>query len=372
MGTTYDPTNYRHYTAQRYRCCGSCGLRQKDLQHRVLPRPTWAHHLAVYAVNQEPPFAIQIEPVEGCSLACSFCALQSIRDNGAETATGTHGKNSAPYRFMTSDTAQAIANGIRISKWNPRIELAMHGEPTMHPDLHHIISVLRGHLPKHYIMLTTNGSGLLKEGAVAKLFNAGLDTLAWDEYKHATWNEKVYEVLWNYTIDNLIPFWKYPEVKEANPHHRYKGQRVIIINDISDNTDGTHKITNQGGNSGPRESLEQRCAKPFRELSIRWDGNVALCCDDWKGQYKIGNVHDMPLDALWNHPRFDAARRFLWRGMRADLTPCNGCNVRTYRNGLLPDKKGKLHMPAITDETYKLAKQAIGGKVFSIKLKRGD
>jgi MoaA/NifB/PqqE/SkfB family radical SAM enzyme len=145
--------------------------------------------------QQEPPFAVQVEPVEGCSLACSFCALQTIRDNGADAQLGIHGKNSAPYRLMTLPTARRIASEIARLGWNPRVEFAMHGEPTMHPFLHSIIEEFRKALPKHYLMVTTNGSGLIKKGRVEMLFAAGLDTLAWDEYKHATWNAQVFDNL---------------------------------------------------------------------------------------------------------------------------------------------------------------------------------
>ena len=50
---------------------------------------------------QEPPFCIQFELTEGCNLACSFCGIQGIRDNGAHGPSNTTGKNSKPYKFMT-------------------------------------------------------------------------------------------------------------------------------------------------------------------------------------------------------------------------------------------------------------------------------
>jgi hypothetical protein len=75
---------------------------------------------------------------------------------------------------------------------------------------------------------------------------------------------------------------------------------------------------------------------------------------------------------LWNHPRFDAARRYLYRAERGEIGVCSGCNVRTYRNGLLPDKMGKskMFMPDATSRAF--VKAAQGNKVFSIKLQRGD
>lgn len=309
-------------------------------------------------MKQDAPFAVQLEPAEGCTLACSFCALQTIRDNGADWRTGMHGKSSPPYKFMHVDTVRAVARGIAALGWNPRIEFAMHGEPTAHPDLAGLIAVVRAALPRAYILLTTNGSGLTKPGRIGTLFDAGLSTLAFDNYKHAPWSARVLAELINYTNDEFVALYRYPAHKAGNPHQRAPGLRVVIMQDISQNTDGTHQLTNQGGLVGAEESSEQRCAKPFRELSIRHDGTVALCCDDWRGQYVIGNVLELGIEGVWQHPRFEAARRVLYRGERAFLAPCAGCNVRTYRNGLLPDKFGKKEMPAPNDATMKLIGEA--------------
>jgi radical SAM protein with 4Fe4S-binding SPASM domain len=319
---------------------------------------------------QEPPFALQVEAAEGCSLACSFCALQSIRDNGANAETGTHGKNSAPYRFMKRETARRLASEVVRLAWNPRWEFAMHGEPTMHPDLPGLVREVRTALPKASIMVTSNGSGLLKPERLFDLLHAGINTLVLDDYKHAPgWVAKITELLDMCSV----PFTYYPDDLTVSPHARHSGQRIVVICDISDNASGNHQLTNQGGCSfnGLKEPLAERCAKPFRELSVRWDGNVALCCDDWRGEYKIANVLSMPLDDVWNHPHFDAARRRLYAKDRA-FGPCKGCDVRTYRNGLLPDKMGKEAMPAPDTASEAHLRAAMRGRVFSIKLGKGD
>lgn len=324
-----------------------------------------------------PPYAIQMEPAEGCNLACSFCGIQSIRNNGADAELGMHGKNSAPYRFMTLETNERIAEQVAHYKWNPRIEYAMHGEPTMNTQLTEMIATMRKHNPKVYIMVTSNGGGLVKNAhnRIAGMFEAGLNTLALDDYKHS--NGLMQRVLDQ--LDHDLAPWRvhlYPQDPEGNPHHRHNKRKLVIINDISDNSTGNHQLTNQGGASfaSKLEPLAQRCAKPFRELSVRWDGSVAVCCDDWKGSYKVGNTNKESLSDLWYSERFEAARRKLYASDRnfGPSGPCTGCDVRTYRNGLLPDKLGKSEMLPEDDETRAVAKQAMRGKVFTIMLGKGD
>lgn len=326
------------------------------------------------------PHAIQLEPVEGCSLSCSFCGIQSIRDNGADADLGIHGKNSAPYRYATVETVERIAFQASELGWNPRWEFAMHGDPSLHPQIADMVAVVRKHHRKGYIMLTSNGSGFLKNtvAKIEELFLNGLNTLALDDYWHSGgWVPKIVKTLDQHYDDPVqgtpYEFYRYPADPRGNPHHRYVKPRLVVINDISENTTGNHQLTNQGGSSfaARKESLQERCAKPFRELSFRWEGSVALCCDDWRGEYKIGNIHTSTIDEIWYHPRFEAARRRLYAADRS-FGPCKGCDVRTSRNGLLPDKLGKSTMAAPDTESNRLISEALRGKVFTIKLGKGD
>lgn len=320
-------------------------------------------------MKQDAPFSLHIEPTEGCTLACSFCGMQAIRDNGANAEAAVHGARSGPYKFMEVALAVRLAHEVQRLKWNPRIELDMRGEPTLNPNLNKIIKAFRNILPKSSITVTSNGSGVMKDYQMAALFDAGLNTLALDDYRHANFVGKIRPWISAWCKANNIKGYLYPRDNAGNPHQRFFGQRVVIIQDIVVNNKGTHQLTNQAGNSfnALEEPLVQRCAKPFREMSVHYGGNVPVCCDDWTGSYKIGNVMDTPLDELWHGERFDAARRLLYAGNRAALKPCSKCNVRTYRNGLLPDKMGKEVMPKATAQTLEVVKEAQRGKVFTIK-----
>lgn len=321
---------------------------------------------------QEPPFAIQIEFVEGCNLRCDFCAVQSIQE-----------KQGKAYKFMDHPTAVRIAHEIMRLNWNSRIEFAMHGEPTLHPYCAMLVRTFREILPHNQLMLTSNGSGLLPEPyeRLKELFDEGLNVFVFDAYESVKIHEKITQAMWSdpdSSIPCAFPDFEagiYPDYPEFNPHRRRpSGTRLFIwLRDISKATHGTHaNLTNQGGTAAPPDySREgQRCAKPFRELSIRWDGNIAGCCDDWRGVYKCGNVMQTPLDEIWNGPAFDAMRHYLIVGARGNLEPCNGCNVRTNRLGLLPDKYGKVKLPLPTSQHATDAVAAITGQPYSAPVLR--
>jgi radical SAM protein with 4Fe4S-binding SPASM domain len=319
---------------------------------------------------QEPPFAIQIEFVEGCNLRCDFCAVQGIQE-----------KQGKGYKFMEQDTSYVLAKEISRLGWKSRIEFAMHGEPTLHPYGVGLIERFRYFLPHNQLMMTSNGVGLLPDPyyRLKALFDAGLNVFAFDAYESVKIHEKIAVGLGLDGSDmesgREFQVGYYPDEPLFNPHKRRpSGTRLFIwLRDISKATHGTHaNLTNQGGTAAPPDySREgQRCAKPFRELSIRWDGNIAGCCDDWRGVYKCGNVMQTPLDEIWNGPAFDAMRHYLIVGARGNLEPCNGCNVRTNRLGLLPDKYGRVKLSLPTSQHATDAVAAITGQPYSAPVLR--
>lgn len=291
-------------------------------------------------LEQDPPNAIQIEPTEGCNLYCDFCGLRGIRERAG-----------GPYFNMPEPTATAIAQQIKAAGWTARIEFAMHGEPTMHPDLPGLIRTFRTCLPTNSLMLTSNGGGLVHDPAtqVAALFAAGLNTLALDDYQDVKYLTQLRATLPAWAQQQGIPWYEYPRDSKGHPHRRMlpHARRITVLADIREAGHGTHAtLSNHAGAAAPLNDrmAGKRCARPFRELAIRWDGGVALCCNDWRGIYRIGNVNAIGLRALWQSPAFVAARKKLYHGLR-DFGPCRGCDDRSYRVGLLPDRMGKQSLP---------------------------
>lgn len=313
-------------------------------------------------MNQTPPFAVQIELVEGCTLDCSFCGIHGIRANKGQ------------FKFMSSNTARRIASAIADAGWNPRIEFAMHGEPSVHPEAPSIVGIFRTLLPNASIMMTSNGSGFLgsRFERINHMFQLGLNVLALDWYDHASFVPDLRKIL----DEKALLYSLYPDDPDANPHKRRNpkiDKDIVIIRDISSAETGTHSVLNNHcGTAFPVNDKQRgkRCAKPFRELSFRWDGNVALCCNDWRGVYKIGNLkHFATIEDLWNSDAFASARKFLYHGMRT-FAPCEGCDAVSYRVGLLPDKKGKESLPVPEGDDWKVVLDAAKDDPYTIPVLR--
>jgi radical SAM protein with 4Fe4S-binding SPASM domain len=300
--------------------------------------------------TQRSPFCMQVELTEGCNLRCPFCGLNGIRTKQPD------------LKFMSVTTADHIVSLLKQDHWTPRIEFAMHGEPSLNPSMIEILHLFRRKLPSRtHLMMTSNGGGFLKEttGTVDAALES-LNVLALDCYENV---QIVPKVLERYKGQHVPVF--YPADKSGNPHRRRKPSEhdFVIVQDISEATRGTHaSLNNHAGCGSPKndKAAGKRCAKPFREISVRWDGSVAICCNDWRGLYKCGNVLEQGLEEIWQGSAFAAARRKLYHGMR-DFGPCKGCDALSYRPGLLPDLQGKGSLPRPPEGDLGAIREALAG-----------
>lgn len=291
--------------------------------------------------EQTPPFTINLEPTEGCNLGCSFCGLRGMRKNGT-----------TPWNFMTIETAERIADEIARCGWKSKIVYGNHGEPTLNPKLIEIVKIFRERLPKAVQHLYTNGLTFSNSKdinkAIQDLFKAGVNNILVDCYSNKTMDS-----IKRIKHDNIVV------LQKGVPYYTTKlEQRILLVPSIEGDKENTmtRKLSNHACSAFPPDYSynNKRCAMPFRELSFRWDGWVALCCDDFRGAYPIANIHDLPIDELWNHERFQAARIMLYNRDRG-FKPCDGCTNMSMRVGFLPDPSGQETLPEITPKVRKIA-----------------
>jgi radical SAM protein with 4Fe4S-binding SPASM domain len=314
----------------------------------------------------DPPWTFQVELTEGCSRICGFCGINGIRSKPGD------------YKHLHEDLAGKIAHDI--SQLNPtaRCEFAMHGEPLMNPSYLRIFSIFRAILPKAGMMVTTNGVRFRKnmQARMDEVFDAGIDFILLDTY-YPERDELRAEAakLTGITVkdfyDELAPAGWSPY---ANHHRKY--QRFVCLMDDIGARDGEHparKLHNHAGSNPvlptPSEPLAKTCTKPFRELSITWNGEVRLCCEDWIGDYVCGNVSEKTLAEIWRGPQFEAARTML-QSKRRDFGACKNCDAPSgMRVGLMPK------YPPVTDAevaVVRAAEQNSAGRPRLVQLRKKE
>lgn len=283
--------------------------------------------------KQVPPFTLKFELTEGCNLHCKFCGISGIR------------KKPGSFRFMTVDTASHIIGQLKDLKsrgWHPKLDCAMHGEPLMNPDAHKIFNLFREAFPDIYMYVTSNGGPLFRGKGIDYNIDRLLESLniiALDDYKYANIVPKILE---RYSGKYKDKIFTYPEI-QIYCKQKASLRSLLVFPDISGNKKvKARRFNNQAGASGPADysMLKHRCAKPFRELAIKHDGEVVLCCNDWRRYFRVGSLLKNDMESLWNHQAMVSVRRTLFHSGRI-FSICLGCNSLAYRTGLLPDLSAK-------------------------------
>lgn len=294
------------------------------------------------------PWSVQIELTEGCTRLCSFCGLNGIRD-----APGG-------FKRMEQATMDRIAKQCAELCPAARYEFAMHGEPLANPNYLALISTLRAHLPKAQIMVTTNGGPLMKnmQLKLERLFAIGVNFIVLDTYyperdELRAEAAKLKRITVRDFYDELVPL-------KWSPYGNHRGRvnRLVVLMDDIGVRDGEHstRVLHNHAGSNPLlptvpEPLGKTCMKAFREVSICWDGEVRLCCEDWVGRYVCGNVNDKTLREIWYGDEFESARAHLHNKDR-DFGACKVCDSGSgVRVGL------EAKYPPITDDQRATVKE---------------
>jgi molybdenum cofactor biosynthesis enzyme MoaA len=293
----------------------------------------------------EPPWLVKIELTKGCNLRCKFCPVSESPEFQASNVV-------APAGFL--DLGMAAEIGFQLSMWAPRVrlEFTMRGEPTLNQDAAAIMSTFRRHLPAAQLSMFTNGTGWLKDGGLAaELLDSGLNILNVDCYNN-TYDR--FSRLAD-TVHGLRPDIEITDFRKLNAYGKVpRGHRRKVINLVPDIADPAHlvgvrRIHNMAGNLAPVQleryglkplaaPLEKKCARPFRELTLTWDGHVLICCHDWSEKDVLGHVSD-GLENIWYGNHHHAILVALYEKRRT-AAPCNTCDYAGgHRLGFLRDPR---------------------------------
>lgn len=281
----------------------------------------------------------------GCNLKCFFCPVYATPEL----------QDPAQRRFMSPELMAVVAR--QCNELNPeaRVELTMRGEPTLNPDIIENIAIMRTFMPRAQLTMFTNGIRFLTDAPdlPMRLLDAGLNILCVDCYGNTYPKfEKIARDIVGKTRGDvqLRDFRSFSAYK----HHAY-GHTLRVINlvpDIGAEAEGKPLVAvrvlhNNAGNASATQlqtrygiqplgaPLAKRCARPFRELVVTWDGQVVICCHDWKTQAVMGTIPDQSASDIWYGAMHHAILKNLYDKDRSG-EPCNRCDYKGgFRTGLL-------------------------------------
>jgi len=276
---------------------------------------------------------LAIEIASKCNRTCYFCP---------------NGYNQREDAFMPEATVAHLLEELSRLKYKGRLEWYIYNEPTRDPRLKAFIKQARVQVPGACQMINTNGDYFKGPFDIAALFEAGLNQMQIniysardaekDEKKFAKGVEqaKAREALLQSWVDKVKePLGLCDESLYLNIGPWKRACKVVAKYGIRPTTknsevEGPNYFANRSGNipdfrPALPEPLRKMCVRPFRFLNINYNGEALLCCNDYAGVVKIGNVDDHSLEELWNSEVLNRYRiKLLGKARNAKL--CAACD----------------------------------------------
>lgn len=276
------------------------------------------------------PKILNLEVTNFCNLDCPICVAKNTREQG----------------FLDLNLLKKLIKENKKILKNQFIWLHFNGEPLLHPHFPKIIRILK----KNGIRtrFSTNAT-LLNEESSLKLMKAGLDYIVFsvDGYTKKTYEkirkgasfEKVENNILNFLkikkeqgfkTKTQIQIIKMKENKyEIKPFiQKWKKTDINYINvkSFCSRAWRARKISEFTELPGLEKKIKNRfpCFYLWETLIILWNGEVISCCQDLRGELKVGDVKNENLLQIWNSPKLVDLRK---RQLNGDfsMTPCNQC-----------------------------------------------
>ena len=232
---------------------------------------------------------VLVETRTDCNNNCPFCP---------------HAFNKKPLGIMTWECYITIIDQLVSIGYNGRVALMLSNEPLLEDRLEDMIKYAKSKSQRLFIDITTNGR-LLTVELLDKLFSIGLDNININDYRGD--RDKNPEK-WSSNIELV--------------HDAYGNNPKVYFKKRSFD----EKLPNYAGNI-PQEFEKEDfgfCNYPFRKLTIAYNGDILLCCDDFMYDTCFGNVMKDSLIDSWNAKLYNDYRLSLLNNRRIGL--CSACN----------------------------------------------
>lgn len=243
---------------------------------------------------------VEIETVNRCNGSCEFCPVNRKNDK-------------REYQEMSESLFENIIEQLSELNYTGKLALFSNNEPFLDTNIIEKYRYARKKLPNARTFLFTNGT-LLTIDKFTQIIPY-LDELIIDNYQQDL---------------KLIKPCK--EIVDYCEEHTELKKKVTIVlrkpNEI---------LSTRGGDAPNRVKMltygDVRCILPYRQLIIRPDGKVSLCCNDPYGKTTLGDLAKNRIIDVWNNENFQKVRKCLYDG-RANLEHCRFCDALNLGGGL--------------------------------------
>lgn len=255
--------------------------------------------------------SVDLENITACNRRCSYCPNSLYGRGLAENK-----------KLMDEKIFKKIVDELAEIEYAGMIRPVFYGEPLLDSRFPEWIRYIRKKLPKADIIIFTNGD-LLTLDLYQRLIKAGANLFVVSNHNGNNMSENLEKLLTNFKKLSYMSGYPYQDSFIHESAFAFEGNTPMIF---YRNPSGMENLYNRGGlmeNIGVSK-IKLNCGLPSTDLTIDWEGNVVLCCNDYFSSVKFGNAGNESLVEIWNKDNFKKLRKDLKRGILT-LEICKKC-----------------------------------------------
>lgn len=279
------------------------------------------------------PKHIMIQTSSFCNAICGFCPYPETKDF-------------FPQGVMNDALFEKIASECKEYSHITRIMPYLMNEPLTDKKIANRIDCLKSNNPDAWIHFLSNGA-LLNNNTADKILNSSLDQICFSVYGiDPSLYKRVMGLDLDLVISNILKFkekadkagksqqyvmitffkWQGLDASEAKKAVAF--WREHGISEISVFDGPISRAGNVGSIAGPHKKKIAGCNSIWCDdmVHILYNGDVVLCCMDWRRSTVVGNVSENTIYEIWHSDRYRELReKVLGLKKSADDFLCKRC-----------------------------------------------
>lgn len=275
------------------------------------------------------PPSLQIEPTNYCNLQCVCCPVwRSPRPRGF--------MDLAFYEKIVEDAA---LSGVK------RLRLFLHGEPLLHPHLDKMISFAKSRgLAVH---ITTNGMPLSEKTSRA-ILQAGVTradhlTISVLGASKETVEQIMHRTNYDKVVANITRFLELRNEMKMNgpvvetifytmPQNENEEERFIKfwrgkVDHVRLGGQISESFAGNLNRPAPHIARQKTCTNLWERMTVFWNGDVTLCCQDVDGHWILGNLKTQSIREVWNSEKLKSIKHIHQTEQFASIPFCYECDM---------------------------------------------
>lgn len=267
-------------------------LRRKKIQVYT-ERETNKYLQEYYDQDRIPIFSsVEIEAINRCNGECPFCPVNKYSDP-------------RQMKKMSESLFKKIIDELGEMRYSGKLALHSNNEPFLDSRIIEFARYAHEHVPNAFVYLYTNGTLLTLDNFKAII--PFLDGIVIDNYDD--------ELKLHNNIKEIHLFCK--KNKDVDKKVQI---RLRKVHEVLDTRGG------QSPNNTKEKAMRMSCVLPYKQMVIRPDGKVSLCCSDPYGKNTLADLNKMTIKEAWYSMRYKEVRQALRKG-RNRIRLCKYCDT---------------------------------------------